>query len=80
MGVQTKRGLTGKITQYKSCLVAKGFNQQLCIDYTKIFSLVVKSTTIHTVLSLVVTKEWALRQLDAQNALLYGELQVTVYL
>ncbi|GJX45804.1 retrovirus-related pol polyprotein from transposon TNT 1-94, partial [Tanacetum coccineum] len=36
---------------------------------------VVKSTTIRAVLSLAVTNNWPLRQLDIQNAFLYGNLK-----
>ncbi|GKD30867.1 putative RNA-directed DNA polymerase [Tanacetum coccineum] len=45
------------------------------IDFHETFSLVVKSTTIRVVLSLAVTNNWPLRQLDIQNAFLYGNLK-----
>nr|GEU34866.1 putative polyprotein [Tanacetum cinerariifolium] len=75
-----KRDQTGAITRYKARLIAKRFNQQQGIDYFETFSLVVKSTTIPTVLSLAITTRWTLRQLDVQNAFLHEELHETVYL
>lgn len=42
-------------------LVAKGFHQQLSIDYTETFSLVVKPTTNRLVLSIALTHGWLLQ-------------------
>ncbi|GJT94511.1 putative RNA-directed DNA polymerase [Tanacetum coccineum] len=62
------------ITRYKVRFVAKGFRQQPGIDFHETFSPVVKSTTIRAVLSLAVTNDWPLRQLDIQNAFLHGNI------
>ncbi|GKA06786.1 retrovirus-related pol polyprotein from transposon TNT 1-94, partial [Tanacetum coccineum] len=63
-----KRDNNGAITRYKARFVAKGFRQQPSIDFHVTFNPVVKSTTIRAVLSLTVTNDWPLRQLDIQNA------------
>lgn len=54
--------------------MAKGFKQRYGIDYEDTFSPVVKAVTIRTVLSIVVSRGWSLRQLDVQNAFLHGVL------
>lgn len=51
-----------------------GFNQQPGIDFKETFSLVVKPRTIRTVISLVVSFSWSLRQFDVSNAFLNGWL------
>ncbi|GKE73455.1 tocopherol cyclase, partial [Tanacetum coccineum] len=70
-----KRDKNGAITRYKARFVAKGFRQQPGIDFHETFSPVVKSTTIRAVLSLAVTNDRSLRQLDIQNAFLHGNLK-----
>nr|GEX63801.1 retrovirus-related Pol polyprotein from transposon TNT 1-94 [Tanacetum cinerariifolium] len=75
-----KRDKNGAITRYKARYVAKGFRQQQGIDFHETFSPVVKSTTIRAVLSLAVTNDCPLRQLDIQNAFLHGNMKEHVYM
>ncbi|GKB44939.1 nucleotide-binding alpha-beta plait domain-containing protein [Tanacetum coccineum] len=70
-----KRDKNGAITRYKAKFVAKGFWQQPGIDFHETISPVVKPTTIRVVLSLAVTNNWPLLQLDVQNAFLHGNLK-----
>lgn len=74
-----KRDQHGTITQYKARLVARGFHQREGIDYGDTFSPVVKPATVRLVLSLAVSNNWNIRQLDINNAFLQGTLTDAVY-
>ncbi|GJV47041.1 ribonuclease H-like domain-containing protein [Tanacetum coccineum] len=70
----------GTLSRYKACLVANGSSHQLGVDFDEMFSLVVKLATIHTVLSLAMSRQWPIHQLDVKNAFLNGDLSETVYM
>nr|GEW21456.1 ribonuclease H-like domain-containing protein [Tanacetum cinerariifolium] len=70
----------GSLSMYKARLVANRHSQQQGIDCDETFSLVVKPATIHTALSLVVSRDWPIHQHDVKNAFLHGHLYETVYM
>ena len=70
----------GTINRYKARLVVKGFLQTPKLDFNETFSPIVKATTIRIILTLVVSNDWLLKQVDINNAFLNGDLTETVYL
>nr|GEX12698.1 ribonuclease H-like domain-containing protein [Tanacetum cinerariifolium] len=70
----------GSLSRYKARLVVSGCSQQHGIDCDETFNLVVKPATIRTVLSLAISRDWPIHQLDVKNAFLHGHLSQTVYM
>lgn len=68
------------MSRYKARLVANRRSQQPGIDCDETFSPVVKPATIRTVLSLAISRDWPIHQLDVKNAFLNGHLSETVYM
>ena len=75
-----KLKVDGLVDHFKAHLVAKGFNQTYGIDYFETFCPVVKPTTMRIVLSLSISQDWLVKQLDVNNVFLNGELKEEVYM
>ncbi|GJW14041.1 ribonuclease H-like domain-containing protein, partial [Tanacetum coccineum] len=75
-----KYNADGSLSRYKARLVANGHSQQQGIDCDETFSPVVKPATIRTILSLAVSRQWPIHQLDVKHAFLHGHLTKTVYM
>jgi hypothetical protein len=63
----------------KAHWVLRGFTQRLGVDYNETSSFVVKFATARAVPSLALSRDWAIHQLDVNNAFLHGTLTETIY-
>ena len=65
--------------RYKARLVVKGFAQKEGIDFTNIFSPIVKMLSIRVIIGLVVALDLECEQLDVKTALFHSELEEEIY-
>ena len=61
-------------------LVAKGFHQKEGLDYDEVFNLVVKPPTVRVMLTIALSKGWAIHQFDFNNTFPNGDLAEDVYM
>jgi histone deacetylase 1/2 len=69
----------GSLKPYKARWVLRGFTQCPSVDFNETFSPVVKPTTVRTVMSVALSRQWPVHQLDMKNAFLHSTLSKTVY-
>ena len=60
--------------RYKARLVAKGYNQIPSVDFTDVFTLVVKHSSILALLGIMAFHDNELEQLDVNATFLHGKL------
>ena len=65
--------------RYKVRLVVKCYSQR-GVDFNELFSLVVKYTSIHVLLVMVVWFDLELKQLDVKITFLHAELEEQIYI
>ena len=70
-------GITPK---YKARIVVKGFEQKKGVDFDEIFASIVKMKSIRIVLSIAVSMDLEIKQLDVKTTFLHGELDEDIYM
>ena len=79
--LKKKEGIVGvENARYKARLVAKGYSQIPGVDFTYVFSLVVKHSSIRALLGIVAFHDYELEQLDVKTTFLHGELEEDIYM
>ncbi|KAL4291084.1 hypothetical protein GQ457_14G008390 [Hibiscus cannabinus] len=69
---RVKRNADGTISKYKAHLVAKGFTQIPGFDFLETFSPVVRFFTVNILLSVAVTNQWKVHQVDVNNGIWFS--------
>ena len=69
-----------KKARYKARLTAKGFIQSEGINFNKVFSPVVKHSSIRILLSLFAYENLELEKMDVKITFLHRELEETIYM
>ena len=72
--------MDGKISRYKTRLVAKGFQWVHAINYDETFTPVEKMDSIRSTLAITTTKGWEVHHMDVKNSFLHGDLFEEIYM
>jgi hypothetical protein len=75
-----KRDKNGAIIRYKARLVAKGYSQTEGIDYQNVYSPVVNSSALRTILAFCVTNGFEIIHMDVDSAYLNPVLDTEIYM
>lgn len=66
--------------RFKMRIVAKGFTQEIGVNYVDKYAPVMRFETLRLVFNMAALNDWKITQLDAKNAFLNGKLDYEVYL
>lgn len=75
-----KKDDNGKQVKYKARLVTKGSGQKKGIEFSEIFSPVVKMTSIRVVVGLAACLDLEFEQLDVETTFLHGDMKEEIYM
>ena len=75
-----KRGIDGKVENFKARLVVKRYTQKEGIDYEETFSPVAMLKSIRILLSIVAHYDYEIWQMDVKIAFLNGNLEEEIYM
>ena len=66
--------------RFKVRSVAKGYSQMEGINFSEVFSPIVRYTSIRELLSIVAAQDLELEQMDVKTAFLHGHLEERIYM
>jgi hypothetical protein len=75
-----KINAAGQVEKFKARLVVKGYSQVEGVDFSDIFSLVTKLTSIRVLMSLATTFDLEIEQMDVKTTFLHADLEEEIYM
>lgn len=77
---QVKENPNSSVSKYIASLVANGFHGRVGANFSETFSPIIKLIIVHIVLTIAVTNNWSIQEIDVNNAFLNGILEEKVYM
>ena len=77
---KSKHSADGNIEKFKEIFVARGFSQNVGIDYEETFAPVARYTSIINVLALASKMKWKLHQINVKTTFLNGVIEEELYI